>query len=121
MYEVDNEILARIESAPGKGFPNRVRVNRADFDFTVGVGDATGIDPIQTDPSILVSWSDDGGVTWTTPWHRKLGKQAKSQQRITVLNTGLSGPMGRRWRLDVSDPVHFGLIGGAMDAVAVTR
>jgi hypothetical protein len=117
----DHELLFRVESEPVKDFPNRVRVNRADFDFTVGVGDATGADPIETDPSILISWSDDGGVTWSTPWHRKLGRQAESQQRITVLNTGLSGPMGRRWRLDVSDPVHVGLIGGSMDGSAVNR
>jgi hypothetical protein len=121
LFEIENEILARIESAPVKDFPNRVRVNRADFDFTVGVGDATGTDPIQTDPTILISWSDDGGYSWTTPWHRKLGEQAETQQRITVLNTGMSGPMGRRWRLDVSDPVHFGLMGGSMDGAAVNR
>jgi hypothetical protein len=117
----DHELLFRVESAPVKDFPNRVRVNRADFDFTVGVGSAIGADPIETDPSILISWSDDGGVTWSSPWHRKLGEQAETQQRITVLNTGLSGPMGRRWRLDVSDPVHVGLIGGAMDGGAVNR
>ena len=46
----------------------------------------------------------------------KLGKQAKTQQRVTVLNTGLSGPMGRRWQVRVSDPAHFGLMGGDMTA-----
>jgi hypothetical protein len=121
LFEIENEILARIESAPVKDFPNRVRVNRADFDFTVGVGDVTGTDPIQTDPTILISWSDDGGKNWTNPWYRKLGAQGETQQRITVLNTGMSGPMGRRWRVDVSDPVHFGLMGGAMDGKAVNR
>jgi hypothetical protein len=120
-YDDDHELLFRVESEPVKDFPNRVRVSRADFDFTVGVGRASGADPIETDPTILISWSDDGGVTWTTPWYRKLGRQAESQQRITVLNTGLSGPMGRRWRLDVSDPVHVGLIGGAMDGASVNR
>jgi hypothetical protein len=117
----DHELLFRIESQPVKDFPNRVRVNRADFDFTVGVGSILGEDPIETDPTIMISWSDDGGVTWSNPWYRKLGRQAESQQRITVLNTGLSGPMGRRWRLDVSDPVHVGLIGGAMDGNAVNK
>jgi hypothetical protein len=119
--EVNEEILYRIESVPTKGFPNRVRVNRADFDFVVGVGDATGSDPVETDPSILVSWSDDGGFTWTNPWYRKLGRQAEAQQRVTVLNTGLSGPMGRRWRLDISDPVHAGLMGAAFDGGAVSH
>jgi hypothetical protein len=116
--EVDatNELLFRVESAPVKDFPNRVRVNRADFDFTVGVG-VTGT----TAPTVDISWSDDGGVNWTTPWTRNLGPSTFPQQRITVLNTGLSGPMGRRWRVDISDPVHVGLIGGAMDGVFVNR
>lgn len=114
LFEVSDPLIATVESAPAKDFPNRIRCARADFDFTVGVGDVTGTDPIETDPTIMVSWSDDGGVNWTNPWNRKLGKQAKSQQRITVLNTGITGPMGRRWRLTVSDPVHFGLLGGDM-------
>src|SRR5512139_1556177 len=116
LLEVSAPLVATIESDAAKDFPNRVRVARADFDFTVGVGDVTGTDPIETDPTVMVCWSDDGGVNWTNPWNRKLGKQAISTQRVTVLNTGLSGPMGRRWRLTVSDPVHFGLMGGDMAA-----
>jgi hypothetical protein len=116
LTEVDSPLIATIESASAKDFPNRVRVARADFDFTVGIGDVTGTDPIETDPTVMVSWSDDGGVTYTNPWNRKLGEQAETLQRVTVLNTGLSGPMGRRWRVAVSDPVHFGLMGGDMDA-----
>jgi hypothetical protein len=114
LVEVDSPLIAIIESSPVKDFPNRVRVARADFDFTVGVGDVTGVDPIETDPTVMISWSDDGGATFTNPWNRKLGEQAEYAQRITTLNTGLSGPMGRRWRVTVSDPVHFGLMGGDM-------
>lgn len=115
-FEITDPLVATIESAPVKNFPNRMRVARADFDFTVGVGDVTGTDPIETDPTVMISWSDDGGVNWTNPWNRKLGKQAKSQQRITTLNTGMSTSIGRRWRVSVSDPVHFGLTGGEMDS-----
>ncbi len=34
------------------------------FDFAVGVGNAPGQDPIETDPSVEISYSDDGGYTW---------------------------------------------------------
>jgi hypothetical protein len=114
--ESGDPFVVIIESAPAKEFPNRVRVARADFDFTVGVGDVTGTDPIETDPTVMVSWSDDGGATYSNPWNRKLGEQSEFQQRITTLNTGLTGPMGRRWRVAVSDPIHFGLMGGDMAA-----
>jgi hypothetical protein len=114
--EAGEPIVVQMESAAVKDFPNRIRVARSDFDFVTGVGDATGLDPIETDPTVRIEWSDDGGKSWSTPWNRKLGRQAITQQRITVLNTGMSGPMGRKWRWTVSDPVHVGFLGSAQEA-----
>jgi hypothetical protein len=55
-------------------------------------------------PSIAVSWSDDNGIKWKNPIVRSLGLQNKSlRTRISVKNTGYSGPQARRWRLDDSD------------------
>ena len=119
--EVDDPLVVTIESSPVASFPSRQRVQRADFDFTVGQGIASGTFPIETDPSVRISWSDDGGVTWSNPWIRALGEQGQSQQRVTVINTGISGPIGRQWRLEVSDPIHFGLTGGAMDTVSQNK
>src|SRR5690606_34794806 len=64
-----------MESAEVKDFPNRIQVARADFDIATGVGIATGLDPIQTSPSIEISWSNDGGVKWSKPLVRGLGRQ----------------------------------------------
>jgi hypothetical protein len=116
LTEVDDPLIATIESAPVKEFPNRIRVARADFDFTVGVGEVTGTSVIETDPTVMISWSDDGGRTWSNPRNKDLGVQADYSHRVSTFLTGLSGPMGRRWRVAVSDPVHFGLIGGDMTA-----
>lgn len=110
--EMDGPFRFRIESSEVKDFPNRIQVSRADFDFVSGVGIAKGADPIETDPTVHISWSNDGGVRWANPLIRKLGRQQESDTRVTVLNTGLSGPLGRRWRLDVYDPVFVGLLGG---------
>lgn len=104
----------QIESGPVANFPNRTRVARADFNFVVGVGIATGQDPIATDPSVGISWSDDGGITWSKEFVRKLGRQS-TPQRITILRTGMSGVQGRRWRLSVSDPVYVALLGATQD------
>lgn len=123
LYRMDHQlqqeggqpIIAMLESIGEKAWPNRLRVPRADFDFTVGIGEATGVDPIETDPTVMIEWSNDGGRTWLGPWNRKLGRQGNSQQRVTVLNTGMTGPMGRKWRWTVSDPVHVGFLGSGMD------
>lgn len=117
--ELGSPLPVRIESGPVQKFPNRIQVARADFDFIVGVGIATGLDPIQTAPVVNISWSNDGGAHWSAPLIRPLGRQQDAQTRVTVLNTGLTGPVGRRWRLDVSDPVDVTFIAG--DQAAAVR
>lgn len=114
--EIGNPLRARFESGPVIKFPNRIRVARADFNFATGVGIATGSDPSETDPAIEVSFSRDGGVTYSTPWIRKLGRQAHGEARIFVTNAGLSTPYGHRWRLDITDAVDIGLMGGEQSA-----
>jgi hypothetical protein len=112
--EKGNPLQFQIESGPVVNFPNRTKIARADFDFVVGVGQATGQDPIATDPSVGISWSDDGGISWSHEFIRKLGRQA-TPQRITMLRTGMSGVQGRRWRLKVSDPVYVAFLGATQD------
>jgi hypothetical protein len=106
-----DDLVATIESIPVIDFPNRIRVARADFDFVTGVGNA-----LVADPSVDISWSDDGGLTYSTALNRKLGQSGESTKRVTVVNTGLSGPMGRKWKLLVADPVDFALLGGDQSA-----
>lgn len=116
--EVTSPLRAIIESGPVQKFPNRIQVARADFQFVAGVGIATGADPIETDPQVEISWSDDGGNKWSVPLFRKLGRQGKANKRVTVMNTGLSGPQGRRWRIAMSDPCYLGFMGSNQSADA---
>jgi hypothetical protein len=176
----------RLESAPVAQFPNRIRVARADFNFTTGSGQATraiimmvkgsaagtgGVVRLQVDstqqvntndtvivsavggtteangtwpvtvidathielqgsvfvhgwtsggtatdvtappnvinPTVAISWSDNDGLIWKNPLLRSLGPQGSSKTtRVVVKHTGMSGPQGRRWRLDITDPVN---------------
>ena len=70
---------------------------------------------MQTDPEALIEVSYDGGKTWPYSWERKLGKEGKTYRRVYVLNAGLTGDEGARWRWTVSDPVHLGFLGGDVD------
>lgn len=119
--EAGDPLVATMESGTVTDFPNRVAVHRADFNFTMGIGIASGQEPIETDPAALIEWSDDAGQSYKGPWWRKLGQQDVTQNRVTVLNTGLSGPMGRRWRWTVSDPVHVGFTGSTMEPEIRTK
>ena len=114
--EIGEPLMWTVESGPVSAFPNRMAVARAAFDVARGVGIATGADPIQTDPTIAISHSDDGGLTWCVPRIRKLGRQAEGRGAVKVTRTGSTGMQGRRWRLQVSDPVDVELTGGDMSA-----
>jgi hypothetical protein len=58
-------------------------------------------------PQVAISVSKDGGFDWGNPLLRSLGQQARGKRvRASVKAMGLSGPMGNRWRLDVTDPVY---------------
>lgn len=105
--EVDSALRMRIESGPVMDFPYGTIVGRADFHFVTGVGEATGSDPDQADPTVEISWSDDGGQNWSGPAQRKLGKQGETGALISlVAETGRSSWLGRRWRMDIADAVH---------------
>lgn len=113
--EVSQPLVAILETGPMGAFPKGARINRLDLFVSVGVGVATGSDPIQTDPSIEIYISRDNGVTWSPPWLRKLGKQAIGYTKITVNNLGHVGPQGAKFRFQVSDPVHVAIMGGDVD------
>jgi hypothetical protein len=115
--EDDAALVMRIESAPVHDFPRGINVPRADFNFSPGTGRAPGDDPIETDPQVQISWSDDGGLHWSNPLWRGIGRQDMNPA-ITVLRTGRTAAQGRRWGLEISDPVFVSLLGGDMTVEA---
>lgn len=112
--EVGSPLAAEAWSQPVQGFPARLRVATMWFDFAFGVGVAAGTDPTQTDPSVEVSWSDDGGQTFHNPVIRKLGRQSNGKARVRVSQCGMTGQQGRIVKIRCADPVHFGLMSGGM-------
>lgn len=71
------------------------------------------IQPDLTDPTLAISWSDDGGLSYRPPVLRHLGQMSVVKTgRVAVKNTGLTGVIGRRWRLDVTAPVYTAFLRG---------
>jgi hypothetical protein len=116
--EADEPLIFTAESLPVEQDPLRLFVPRAHFKAAAGVGIASGADPAETDPEAMISWSNDGGVTWGNSLRRNLGRQGEGDQSIIINNAGLAGPKGRRWRFSVSAAVHVSLMGGFMDVEA---
>jgi hypothetical protein len=112
--EFTQPLRMRIETGPIGAFPNTARINGIELYLTKGVGIATGIDPLETDPSLEISISRDGGQTWTSPRIVKVGRQALTAQRVRAAIWGHADVQGVRWRFDLSAPVSFGFMGADM-------
>jgi hypothetical protein len=73
--------------------------------------------PNAINPQVAISLSKNGGQSYDLPSLRSLGQQGKiKRQRVSVKNRGLSGPLGDRWRLDVTDAVYVGFLGGTQSS-----
>jgi len=108
-------------SLPSSGFPNRTIISRMDFDIIVGQGLVSGEEPIETDPVCLISWSDDGGVTFGNPLSRQLGRLAKNRTPVSVNRAGMASRYGRVVKIAISDPVYASILAGTADGAGVSR
>lgn len=93
-----------------------IELNGSTYTHTyAGGGVVTGLtafDPIETDPVVEISWSDDGGQNYSAPLVRKLGRQSQTRQLVSLIAcTGRSSWNARRWRLQIADPVYVGFMG----------
>lgn len=106
-----------LRSGPAAVFPSRLQIPRIDLDITAAVGDAAGSDPTETNPSVLIRWSKDGGYSFGNPVRRRIGPEGVGNNRVTVLRGPITGPKGIVVEMEVSDPVHVGCMGGEMAGV----
>jgi hypothetical protein len=112
--EFGDPLLIRIDTGPLGAFPNKIRINAIELYLTKGVGIATGIDPLQTDPDISIKISKDGGQTWSNPRVVKIGRQSLTDGRVRAAIWGQAQNQGVRWRLQESAPLNFAFMGADM-------
>lgn len=108
-YTEDGDILLRTIISPVLDAESlRTTMQRLYLDFDAGVGLTTGQG---SDPEVMLQWSDDGGKTYSNEHWRSIGKIGKHDQRAQWRRMGQFGSKGRIFKLTMSDPVRFGLIG----------
>ena len=120
-YERDDPLVYTLYSGILSAFPNRVNAIRSSFRFTAGVGIESGADPIEKCPVVEISWSLNGGATFGNPLVRDLGKEGDYDTLVTIGNTGLSSSKGLQYKLEVSDPVYVGFMGGDAETEVRSR
>lgn len=104
-YEDETRLLTEVTSSALKDFPLSVRVPDLEFDFTVGLGDVMRPEAEQ-DPVVALSWSHDGGATWSSPLMRSLGQQGRYGTLVRLRNIGKSTHHGVMFKWSIIDPVH---------------
>jgi len=126
LWEIDHDAFDEdgrrlhwlVESAPLKEFPANFRIPSIDIDMTVGLGD---IDSPTPDPTVLVSWSHDGGANWGNPVARSMGREGRYATKVTVNSLGRSTAQGVMFRLEVTDPVWVQLVSAIATRAKVSR
>lgn len=92
--------------APGKP----IEMARFELLMEVGVGD---IAAPNTDPEVMLQFSDDGGRTWSTEQRGKVGKDG---EYLTIVEWhGLGRSRSRMIRIRTSDAVPYTIFGAAAD------
>ncbi len=106
--EDDDPMVWGVDFPPMHVFPNGAIVDALHLDVATGVGNlpatADGFAPV-----MMLSWSVDGGETFTGNRELSLGGWG-DRVRVTTRRLGRFGPKGIVFRLRVSDPVIRALV-----------
>jgi hypothetical protein len=92
-------------TAPLVSEDKRLIHSRVCIDFETGVGTLSGQGQ---DPQALLSWSDDGGRTWSQEHAASLGRQGAYRTRAEWRRLGQS--RSRVYRVRVTDPVRVSIL-----------
>lgn len=88
----------------------RLNHSRICVDFECGVGTGSGQGE---DPQAMLSWSDDGGRTWSNEHAAGMGRQGEYRHRAIWRRLGQS--RNRVYKLRITDPVRVAILGAYGD------
>lgn len=91
----------------------KVAFTRLQADFAAGVGLVSGQG---SDPQAWLSWSDDGGHTWSNEAARSLGAMGQYRARVEWRRLGMA--RDRVFRIQWADPVYTALIAANVEVEA---
>lgn len=85
-------------------FPERMIADGVEVDIVSGVG-LNSTDAWNSDPEIMIDFSENGGKTFAGERRAKIGKQGEFQQTVRLNRWGRCTKKGRIWRLRASAAV----------------
>lgn len=112
--EAGNHLVRSILTPPVHAFPYRLQFNGLFIDAATGVG-INSTDSHASDPQLMISWSDDGGYSFSTERTRALGTTAEYKRIPPVYRLGRTGQKGRIFKFSISSPVESLMISASVD------
>ncbi len=112
-YSDDGEPIRRLRQTPHISQDEKlIRHSAFEIQAQVGVGLSTGQGSA---PVVLLSWSDDGGNTWSSEHTASLGAIGKFKTRARWTRLGVA--RDRVYRVAMSDPVAVTWLGAEINPV----
>jgi hypothetical protein len=113
LYADAGDAIRWVRRTPHVG-ENGVRTyyDRLTLDLEVGLGLTSGQG---SDPQIALSWSDDGGKTWSNEHWRSAGRRGEYKTRVEWTRLG-SSTKPRVFEISCSDPIPWRIVGAHIDA-----
>jgi len=92
---------------------DNIFIHRLQVDMETGVGDDSQLLQTGINPQAALSWSDDGGHTWSSEYQTSIGPAGAFRTRALWTRLGIS--RDRVFRLAISDPVKCVVIGAVAE------
>ncbi len=123
LYEIDPDVYTEngdnlvmtIHTSPVHAYPNRACHDRLFIDFIPGVG-LVSTDDHESDPTVMLQWSDNSGRTWSNEERATIGESSQWDTRVVFDRLGETKEDGRIYKISMSAPVVRGVTGAALDA-----
>lgn len=116
-YTDDGDPIRRLrQTAHVSQDEKRIRFNALELLAEPGVGLVSGQGSA---PVALLSWSDDGGHTWSNEHGASMGATGEYRNRIRWTRLGVG--RDRVFRVETSEPVPVTWLGAELDAVELER
>jgi hypothetical protein len=116
-YSDDEDPIRRLRQTPHiSQDEKRLRFSAFELQAEPGVGLATGQGSA---PVALLSWSDDGGHTWSNEHEASMGAVGEYRTRIKWRRLGVG--RDRVFRVATSEPVQVTWLGAEIDVVQLDR
>jgi hypothetical protein len=116
-YSDDGQPIRRLRQTPHiSQSEKRVRFNSFELQAEPGVGLESGQGSA---PVVLLSWSDDGGHTWSNEHEASMGAVGQYHSRLKWWRLGVA--RDRVFRVATSEPVAVTWLGAELDAVQLDR